>query len=778
MALERLNAFIRGNGFHFDIQENQIDGEFHTVKTDTQKIWFKAQRVGGVLTAYLGDWKNPDKRLKFIDAETLASKELRAVNKFAKQVEKERLASQLQAKAQAEEKFFGWNEVSQQSDYLRAKKLSPSSGVKVRLSEEDSQKILVIPMFDETGEIWNIQQIFKSGAKRFHTKAKKKGVFHRIDGSSDLTLIGEGYATCLSAREVTGHEAYVSFDVSNLEPILKLILKKQRAENIILLADYDGENFLQNGLNTGMQKCKELALKYNVRVAIPCALDLVGVNLDFSDLWVDGKIEEIKRSVANAFSFERLKEFEFKSENPIVEPEKVVNDSETHLVPANVAVVDAPSEIPVDAKFRATKDYSFVVLPPEKKAVNYDSLSAKLLPDVILNKKGEVTKVLGTLKNFKVLLNSVGATLRYNVILKDQEWFIPDEKASVDNYKNVLYGRLLDLCERVGMPKANIDHYLTYLCDQNQFNPVAAWIESKPWDGVSRLEDFFKTVHVVDEENDSLKMKMKKTFITKWMLTAIASAYKPDGHAASGMLVFQGRQYIGKTKWFLSLTPPELQLAVDGRTVDTRDKDSVKQTVRYWLVELGELDATFKKSDIAALKAFITRGRDMFRAPYAKAECDFPRRTVFFGSVNDETFLADTTGNRRYWTLAVDTVIWDHGLDMQQIWAELLVQYRAGAECWLSREENEWLNDSNRQFEVIDPIAERLAAWGDWTSERGEWLSATQILSIVVGIDRPTNAEAQKCAVAVKKLNGDRKKREAKSGQRLLWVPIKSSNRN
>lgn len=774
-GLTRFNALIREKGYDLNVTEKLINGEFHTLQTDLFKVWVKAVEINGRLVAWFGDWRKPENKIYFVeDEQSLDGKGLRALNKFNKQVQKEREEKQLQAKAQVEELFSRWTQVTDQSDYLRNKKLSPSAGVKVRLSEEDSQKILVVPMFDEMGELWNLQQLYKSGKKTFHPKAKIKGLFHRIDGhAEDKVLLGEGYATCLAATTATGFSSIVTFNVGNLEAVLRITLKKHHAKDIILLSDWDGETFEREGVNPGMQKCKELVHKYAVKAAVPS--EVVGVNVDFADLWALDQADEIRRRVSEAWGFERLDAWTFKVERE-KPPKKIEAKSETENHSQTLAPI--VSDIPVDARFRTTKDYSFIVLPPEKKAANYDALTAEMLPDIVRNKNGQVSRVVGTLNNFKVLLQAVGATLRYNVILKDQEWFIPNEKASVDNYKNVLYGRVLDLCERVSFPKGNVDHYLTYLCDQNQFNPVAAWIESKPWDKISRLEDFYKTVHVVDEEHDPQQMRMKKTFIFKWMVMAIAAAYKPDGHAAAGMLVFQGPQYIGKTKWLLSLTPPELQLAVDGKIVDTRDKDSVKQTVRYWLVELGELDATFKKSDIAALKAFITRSRDMFRPPYARAECDFPRRTVFFGSVNQETFLADTTGNRRYWTLAVDHVVWDHGLDMQQIWAEILEAYRAGAECWLSEEENQWLNESNRQFEVIDPIEERLAAWGDWSSDRGEWLSATQILSIVVGIDRPSNLDAQKCSVAVKKLNGNRKKRESKSGQRLLWVPLKSSNQN
>lgn len=786
MGIERLNAFIRENGFDFSIEENQIDGEFHTVKTATQKIWFKAERVSGRLVAWCGDWRNPDAKINFVDdSQTLDRKALRALNKFNKQVNKEREQKQLQAKAQVEDLFARWSYVSDQSDYLRAKKLSPSPNVKVRLNQDDSQKILVVPMFDSAGELWNVQQLYKSGKKTFHTKARVKGLSHTLHGKQDFILIGEGYATCLAAHLATGFETCVAFQVKNLEEILVQVLRRVEAPRVILLSDWDGDTFLREGVNPGMLEAQRLSLKHNVKVSIPC--ETIGLNFDFADLYVQDP-SKVLDAVSGSHGPEYLRGRCFKGaklKTSILDKVEVresltPGNTDTTSNAAQVEVLGSHTDtslahsetdlasVPAGAKLRPVQNYTYIIQPPPQTATNYNNLDASILPDLHRAKNGNI-RVLSTLNNFEALMRYIGATLRYNVISKDQEWFIPGESASFDNYKNVLYGRILDICNRIGFPLGQVDHYLTYLCDKSQFNPVAAWIESKPWDGVSRLKDLYATVEVVDESMDLTKKQMKNTFIRKWMLMALAAAYSPDGIAAPGVLVFQGPQYIGKTKWLLSLTPPELQLAAESKIVNPSDKDSVKQTVCYWLVELGELDATFRKSDIAALKGFITRQRDMFRPAYAKQECNFARRTVFFGSVNEDTFLADKTGNRRYWTLDVQRITWDHGLDMQQIWAEVLAQFRAGAEWWLNEKEMSWLNESNERFELIDSIEEKINKFFDWSDQGdGQWLTATEVLE-TIGHLNPSNSDSQRCAKALKRLNGGKIKRTC--GARLAWVP-------
>jgi putative DNA primase/helicase len=767
-GVERINAFIRENGYSFEVTESELDGGWHTRYTlDGRKIWFRGMRLGELTVFRFGNWRTK-KRFKFVSAENLTSKESRLVNKFDKQIDKERSEKQLQAKGQAEELFQRWSTGGgqlHQSDYLLKKGLVHRAPAIVCAGEEDAQKLLVVPMFDETGELWNFQRIFRSGKKVFHTKGKTKGLHHVIEGVGDVVLLGEGYATGLAAWTATGFKTYVAFNTGNLELVLKLILKTHPAGSVVLLADWDGETFEKSGENPGMLAAQELALKYKIKVAQPQLKD-TKANVDFADNWVDGI--DIVSQLARADGYAALADGVFKVKREREYP-KLTNDAAPMPTPQAVTT-DVVTEIPAGAKLRTVQDYSHIIKAPDKGGwlPNYDALAKSMLPDVQKSNNG--TRVLGTLRNFQVIMDFVGATLRYNVILKDQEWFIPGETASVDNYMNALYGRVVDLCARVGFPLGQVDHYLTYLCEQQQFNPVATWIESKPWDGVSRLEGLYKTVVVKDEENDGRLAEMKRIFIRKWMIMAIEAAYNPRGIAAPGMLVFQGPQYIGKTKWLLSLVPAELNLAVESKQVNPADKDSVKETVCFWLVELGELDGVLKRSEQAALKAFITRQRDMFRPPYAKKQCNFARRTVFFGSVNEQTFLTDPTGNRRYWTLPVTTVDWNHGLDMQQIWAELKVQHQAGAQWWLTDEEMVWLNKSNAAFETLDPIEEELRALFDWDDAEGCELTATQICK-AIGIEHPKKSDVNACAAVVRKLaKGRVAQAKSHKGGRKLWV--------
>lgn len=368
-------------------------------------------------------------------------------------------------------------------------------------------------------------------------------------------------------------------------------------------------------------------------------------------------------------------------------------------------------------------------------------------------------------ENLHEICKRLGVVLRYNVIRKEEEIIIPRKGFSMDNAANASLAWLMSQCSVFDYPTSKVGDFVTLLADSNPYNPVVEWVSSKPWDGVSRLTDFYGTVTV------SGCNELKETLIKRWMISAIIGAYSPFGVSAQGVLVMQGDQGIGKTSWFKSLVPDNLGLLKDGLLLRPEDKDSVKQACSHWLVELGELDATFRKSDIAALKSFITNNKDILRQPFSRKASEFARRTVFFGSVNPREFLHDSTGNRRYWTLEVTDLNSKHGIDMQQVWAEFHTMWKSGEVHYLLPDEEAKLNASNEDFQTVDPIEERIKKSFNWDApeSKWEWMTATEIV-MGAGFDRPTKADTNTASAVVRALNDGKVKRNAK-GRLMLCAP-------
>lgn len=326
-----------------------------------------------------------------------------------------------------------------------------------------------------------------------------------------------------------------------------------------------------------------------------------------------------------------------------------------------------------------------------------------------LSASGDSINVLNTYENFEALMDFLGIKAKYNIIKKDIESIIPNEQFHPDNESNNKLTVIRSIMNQWRMPSSNVSEYLKRFADKHQYNPVATWILSKPWDGVSRFKDLLDTVKTKPEDDE-----VKEFIFKRWLVSCVAAAFEPRGFTASGVLVFSGRQFAGKTSWIKRLAPQELEVIKTGLSLNPDDKDSVRRAVSAWICELGELDSTFRKADRSKLKAFTTEATDEFRPPYAEFMCKFQRRTIFYGSVNDEDFLSDPTGNRRFWPIKTDEVNFNHNIDVQQLWAEVYSWYKAGVQWWLTMDEFNKLNVHNEKFTAEEPWIIRLKKLADY----------------------------------------------------------------
>lgn len=362
-----------------------------------------------------------------------------------------------------------------------------------------------------------------------------------------------------------------------------------------------------------------------------------------------------------------------------------------------------------------------------------------------------------TVENYRHFLNSYGITVRYNVIAKEVEINIPGMQGSPDNRLNSALTRIESLAFLNGLNPKPSQKYIAMIADEQQFNPIEKWIHSRPWDGRDRLPDLYRTLVACEDFPENLK----QTLLYRWLLSAVAAVLMPSGFHSRGVLTLQGPQGLGKTSWIRSLvTDPALQEAyvLEGHHLDPANKDTVLIAVKHWLVELGELDSSFKK-DIARIKGFITNKADKVRKPYAAAPSDFQRRTVLAASVNEVNFLVDPTGNSRWWVIPLVSIDYQHGIDMQQVFAQLGRDFAAGERWWLTRDEEELLESNNRWHEAVNVIEETLLQAIEPELPEEDWtrLTASEVLHHL-GYSRPTNPQARDCGTVLRKHFGDPKK--------------------
>ena len=373
-----------------------------------------------------------------------------------------------------------------------------------------------------------------------------------------------------------------------------------------------------------------------------------------------------------------------------------------------------------------------------------------------------------TLANVDYLLDRYEVTARYDVIKKKVLITMLGHHGAEENFDNTALTHIISLAVLNGMQTGHLPAMVDALADRNQYNPVAEWIGSRPWDGTDRLPAFYDTLST----RPPFPERLKQALMPRWALSAVAAALKSSGFRTRGVLTLQGPQGAGKTQWAKSLVSDAAlcrRVVKVDHHMDAQNKDSLVTAASHWIVEIGELDSSFKK-DAARLKGFLTADQDKVRRPYARVDSEYPRRTVFCATVNDENFLIDSTGNTRFWTIPVLAIDHQHCIDMQQLFAQLAAAFESGEQWWLTDEEEVWLEEENKAFRVVSALRDRLLERLDIDAVPGAetpWRTASQVLA-AAGVDPIGNAQARECAAILREIVGDPAKKQSQSWWKVV----------
>lgn len=326
------------------------------------------------------------------------------------------------------------------------------------------------------------------------------------------------------------------------------------------------------------------------------------------------------------------------------------------------------------------------------------------------------------------LLQCLNISIRYNQISHDIDITGLPREYSEEQANNILPVYLYDRAKAIGLKglsREAIPQYLAVIADKCRYNPVTEQLDAIAWDGTDRFGEICDVLGIS-------RSGLYASFVRKWLIGCTIIARNNGRQSLEGVLTLQGPQGCGKTSFFRGLFPPPFdKYFKEGASLDINRTDSIAQNVTFWCVELGELDSTLSREQ-SALKAFLTNTRDEYRAPYARAAVKHPRRTAFCGSVNDERFLRDPTGNRRFWVVPVQRIDLDKMAKLDksffmQLWAQANLEGKANTNAHrLTAIENKQLEKSNSAHtEMLPGEGELLslfnydipaAVWGDYTA--------------------------------------------------------------
>jgi putative DNA primase/helicase len=213
---------------------------------------------------------------------------------------------------------------------------------------------------------------------------------------------------------------------------------------------------------------------------------------------------------------------------------------------------------------------------------------------------------------------------------------------------------------------------IAMLADDCAYDPVEQYLSALQWDKTARLESLLSKYFGAEDS------PLHRAIGAMWMISAVARVYEP-GCQVDHVLVLQGAQGRGKSSALraLAIRDEWFSDSIPG----FNDRKKFGEALRgVWLVEFGELDA-LSRSDISAAKLVLTARDDVYRGAYAKITERHVRRCVFAATTNEDTFLADATGARRFWPVRVADIDRAAMLeDRDQLWAEAVSRYRAHEE--------------------------------------------------------------------------------------------------
>lgn len=222
--------------------------------------------------------------------------------------------------------------------------------------------------------------------------------------------------------------------------------------------------------------------------------------------------------------------------------------------------------------------------------------------------------------------------------------------------------------------KENLVDAFRLFLDQHKVNPLTDLIDTLQWDGTPRIAHFLTKVMKAD---DSPYIREVSRLI---FAGGIHRAYNPGCKFDDMPVLIGEKQGEGKTtvvRW-LAMEDDYFR-----EVTDMSGREGIETLSGAWICEVGELLAMTRVKESEAVKSYITRQEDTYRAPYDRHPQTKPRRCIFIGTTNNAQFLSDKTGNRRFYPVRCHCTGYDLFNNkavikeyIRQCWAEARTLYK------------------------------------------------------------------------------------------------------
>lgn len=206
-------------------------------------------RAAGILPAFDGARRE------------LTYAEIEAIRRAGAKREWEKAEAQAKAAHNARQRLAGAVKADSGHPYLSAKRIGPE-GLFQGTDAYGYADALLVPMFDQDGQVWNLQSIVpgRDPAKMFLKGGRTKGLFWFAGRAVDRLVIGEGMATVAAIRRATGLPVIAALSAHNLPTVAALVHAKRPDLQLTIAADDDA---------AGIRAAREAAEQTGAMLALP-----------------------------------------------------------------------------------------------------------------------------------------------------------------------------------------------------------------------------------------------------------------------------------------------------------------------------------------------------------------------------------------------------------------------------------------------------------------------------------------------------------------------------
>lgn len=224
----------------------------------------------------------------------------------------------------------------------------------------------------------------------------------------------------------------------------------------------------------------------------------------------------------------------------------------------------------------------------------------------------------------------------------------------------------------------NVHTAVQTLANHHRFHPVRDYLDALCWDGQPRL-DRWLVIYAGVEDTPYIRA------VGSIMLIAAVRRVRKPGCKFDELPVLEGEQGNAKSQAIQALAVNPEWFS-DQKILGLSGRDSIEALSGKWIVEAAELQG-MRQGEVEGLKAFLSRSTDRGRMAYARIPTESKRQCIIIGTTNNDAYLRDLTGNRRFWPIATNKIdIEALKRDRDQLWAEAATREAGGASIRLLEE--------------------------------------------------------------------------------------------